>query len=1321
MRRQIRIAVIIVAVPVVLVVLLWGALLTVGNTVWGRQQIEVLVADLTKNDVRLLGLGGELPYRPTLRELQLADAHGVWLQAWNIEATWHPWALLEGRVSIDTGHVQRIDWSRLPVARSHSTKRARIPDIDLHEATADTVHLGAALAAAPATLNLHASAHLRSIDDMTLAFAATRLDAPGTYSVQLAFDRKRMDGAFNVREPDHGPLAGLLGVAGIGAIQVSGNLAGPRQSEHVAVQAQLGNLHATATGAVDLVHRSADVDYAADAPAMAPRTDLSWQRLHARGNWHGTLATVSASGEVQVLALVLPQGVRIGALDASLEARGGNLSVRARIEDTAAPGLPPGLLAGAPLRMDGSIRFQLPSRPFELQVSHPTFNLRAKGQMAGPPSVDANLDVGDVATLLRAVPAVPAGLSGPLHVHATAQRVGTRVQIRVAASGTLDSSNAALHPWLRGPETADLRGSYAPGDVRLDSSTVADKALSLALSGRMSAPKRRGAPWNVSGKARAAIADLSLALSALSGQANLQADLSGDLGALRVAGDAQAAVAVRDSAPGSLTGTFAVANLPHAPEAQVQVQGVLASQPVTLQADVQMHPGQDVHISLPHADWQSLHADGDLTLAQDLDRSQGQLKWSFANLADLNALLGQHLAGSLAGELHLVPVAAGGAGTGAQTRLQISTEGLSVGNLKVSGTLTGNGPLDALQLSLAAQSPVLGAPAHIAAQGVLDAGKSTVQVTALTGVVHRVDVKLLQPMQVDFAHGLAVTGLHASLADATLTAGGSVLPQMQLNAELTDATPGLIDAVLPDYLASGHLKATLQLQGAFPHPLGQLRIIGTDLRGAGDAGSLPPAQLSAIVDLTPDGALLAIRSSAGDSSHMTVEGAIPWSGPIGVSVSGVVDLARLNPLMESTGRRIAGTVDVNAQMAGTLNAPTVKGTVQLLKGAIHDYRHGIDLTAIEGTLEGTENELRITQLTAHAATGTLSASGTLGILEGGWPVNLKFTAREAQPLASSIVSGTVNADLTLQGTLLHELTLAGNIDVNRATVEIPNNFPPNVAVLDVRRPGQKVVVPVTMGPVINLKVAVNAPRQILVKGRGLDAELGGKIQIGGTARKPSVDGGFDLLRGLFTLAGSRLNFTSGRVSFAGSDVTGKIDPTLDFTAQTTAIDTTVTLRITGVADAPQFELTSVPQLPQDEILARLLFGENAGQLTAIQAAQLGAALVTLTGVGTGLNPLVELQKHLGLDRLAVGSNDTGAPGSTQNNGATIEAGRYVTSRIFVDLKQDTTGATQLQVDVDLTNKLKLQTQLGTGTATVQGTTPQNDPGSNLGLSYRFEY
>ncbi|MEJ0008977.1 MAG: hypothetical protein WDM77_22080 [Steroidobacteraceae bacterium] len=308
MRRGLRIGLIVIAVPIVLGLLLWGALLSVGNTLWGRQQIESLVAHLTSNHVRLTGLAGNLPDHLTLRELQLADGQGIWLTAENLELTWHPWALLERRVALGTGHVQRIDWARLPVSQSHRPGHARIPDIDARDLSADTVNLGAALVGTPATVTLHASAHLRTVVDMQLAFAGTRLDGPGTYSVQWAFDEKRMDAVFNLREPAHGPLAGLLGVAAIGAVEVSGELSGPRLAEHLTLRADLGDLHASASGAVDLVHHAADLDYSVDAAAMAPRADLSWQQLHAHGNWHGPLATANAAAEVQLSALVLPDG-----------------------------------------------------------------------------------------------------------------------------------------------------------------------------------------------------------------------------------------------------------------------------------------------------------------------------------------------------------------------------------------------------------------------------------------------------------------------------------------------------------------------------------------------------------------------------------------------------------------------------------------------------------------------------------------------------------------------------------------------------------------------------------------------------------------------------------------------------------------------------------------------------------------------------------------------------------------------------------------------------------------------------------------------------
>jgi translocation and assembly module TamB len=222
-----------------------------------------------------------------------------------------------------------------------------------------------------------------------------------------------------------------------------------------------------------------------------------------------------------------------------------------------------------------------------------------------------------------------------------------------------------------------------------------------------------------------------------------------------------------------------------------------------------------------------------------------------------------------------------------------------------------------------------------------------------------------------------------------------------------------------------------------------------------------------------------------------------------------------------------------------------------------------------------------------------------------------------------------------------------------------------------------------------------------------------------------VGGGFNLVRGSFTISGNKLTLVQpGRVGFDGTGLKKKLDPSLDFTAQTSVSDDTITLTIGGLADAPQFTLTDSQGLPQDQIMSLLLFSQPAAQLSALQVAEVGAALATLTGVGGGgSNPLTKLQKTLGLDRLTVGANTTtSATGAPETSGAAIAAGRYVSKRVYVEARQTTTGTSQVQVDIDLTKHLKLQTRLGDGSATTtQGTTPENDPGSSVGLSYQFEY
>jgi translocation and assembly module TamB len=228
--------------------------------------------------------------------------------------------------------------------------------------------------------------------------------------------------------------------------------------------------------------------------------------------------------------------------------------------------------------------------------------------------------------------------------------------------------------------------------------------------------------------------------------------------------------------------------------------------------------------------------------------------------------------------------------------------------------------------------------------------------------------------------------------------------------------------------------------------------------------------------------------------------------------------------------------------------------------------------------------------------------------------------------------------------------------------------------------------------------------------------MAGRLAIKGTSIKPEINGGFRLQHGQLSIAGQILTLTSGNITFSGRSLTGRLDPAIAFTAETTANNVTATLALTGYADAPRISLTSTPSLPQGDILSQLLFGQNASRLTPFQAAQVAQALGSLTGVTGGLDPLKMLRKGLGLDRLSVSS------GATPTSGPTIEAGKYITKNIYLGAKQGRIGTTQAELQIDLTKNLKLSATVAAGsTPSATGATPGNDPGSTIGLTYQLEY
>jgi len=567
--------------------------------------------------------------------------------------------------------------------------------------------------------------------------------------------------------------------------------------------------------------------------------------------------------------------------------------------------------------------------------------------------------------------------------------------------------------------------------------------------------------------------------------------------------------------------------------------------------------------------------------------------------------------------------------------------------------------------------------------------------------------------------------LSAGARDAVIDLKGQVAPTLDLRASVLHVKPDLVNVFAPEPLASGTIDARARLQGIASNPTGSVSVDVDDLRFADDAATgLPAVQLHAIAKLANATASLEATLNAGQGSQLKASGNVPLNpdGALDLKVGGKLDVGMANPLLEARGLHAAGKLTVDATVTGDSSAPQVGGGITLIEGSLRDYARGVNLSDIEAEVVGNQTGLLIKSFKATAVSGSVAMTGSFGVLQPGMPLDLKITAKNAQPVASNILTASLDADLRISGKARERIDAAGTIHVIRAKIGIPNSLPPDVSVLDVRRRGKPPPAPGAKQLVVGIDITVQAPQEIIVQGRGLDAEMGGEIHLKGPSDQLLASGDFKLLRGWFTLAGTRLEFKEGRVGFDGAGLRKKIDPTLDFTAETTQAEYTIKLQITGPADAPRFDFSSSPSLPQDDIMARLLFGVPGSQLTALQYAQIAAALATVSGVGGGgPSPLAKLQKSLGLDRLSVGSNTSTTATGTENSGASIAAGRYISKRVYIEGKQTTTGTSQVQVDVDLTKRLKLQTRLGNGSATTQGSTPENDPGSSIGLSYQFEY
>ncbi|HJS10777.1 translocation/assembly module TamB domain-containing protein [Sphingopyxis sp.] len=551
---------------------------------------------------------------------------------------------------------------------------------------------------------------------------------------------------------------------------------------------------------------------------------------------------------------------------------------------------------------------------------------------------------------------------------------------------------------------------------------------------------------------------------------------------------------------------------------------------------------------------------------------------------------------------------------------------------------------------------------------------------------------------------------------------------IMIQSRLERVNMAILNAVYPDMGLGGRATGSLDFEQAnsdsFPRADARLTI--TDFTRTTAASVSQPVDVNFAGKLLADGG----EARAVMRKRGSVIGRLQASlRPLGPGVGGWTERLMAAPLgggiryngpadtlysfFGPATQHVSGPIAVAADFSCSVSDPCLQGVVRGKDMVYENQTYGTRLTNMVVNGRFTGNRLEIEQLTATAGEGTVQAKGFISLASAdGYPMNISATLDNARLARSENIAARATGNLTLEKVAGQTALLSGSLRLPETRYRIVREGAAQVPVLTgVRRKppaGRRRIsgdglaaVGGSLFDLIRLDIALKAPDEIYVSGMGLESEWSADIVLRGTTEAPQVTGEIELVRGTLGFAGRSFELQEGRVTFPTGDA---FDPAIRLIADDTIETVTVTVSVTGRASNPQVAFSSVPGLPQDEIVSRILFGDSITTLSPLQAVQLASSLNTLSSGGGGLSPLGALQSATGIDRLRVLG-----PDDTVGRGAALAAGQYITKDIYLEVITDARGYTATQLEISLTRALSLLSQAG------------GSGGSNLSIRYRKDY
>ena len=600
---------------------------------------------------------------------------------------------------------------------------------------------------------------------------------------------------------------------------------------------------------------------------------------------------------------------------------------------------------------------------------------------------------------------------------------------------------------------------------------------------------------------------------------------------------------------------------------------------------------------------------------------------------------------------------------------------------------------------------------------------------ALKGRVRGIDFRTTTPARIVPGKGsYELLPVKIDFGQGNVRLAGTYGQGFKVQSRLESVDMGLVNAFVPGLGIGGKANGSLDFAQAsataFPRADARLQI--RDFTRTTAVSVSQPLDINFVGKLIADGgearAVMRRRGSVigrmvasltplppGAGSWTTRLLAAPLSG--GIRYNGPADT--LFSFAGQPDQRLSGPIGVAADFSGQVQDPRLAGIVRASNLTYENQTYGTRLAnmAVRGRFSGDRFELE--QLKATAGDGTVSARGFVSLAsDRGYPMDLAVTLDDARLARSDALSASATGQLQLTKVAGQTALLAGQIVlpetryaiVRQGAAQVPEltgvRFKPPAGPQRITG-SEPAETAAGIFEQLRLDIALDAPERLYVSGMGLESEWSSNLKLGGTSTAPRMSGTVELIRGTLGFAGRSFELNEGRVRFTGGR---ELDPIITLAASEDIEDVTVTVNVSGRAMDPQIAFSSVPGLPQDEIMARILFGSSIGNLSAIQAVQLAASLNSLRGSGGGLNPLGKLRSATGVDRLRILGGD-----ETQGRGTALAAGQYITDDIYLEFITDARGFTATQLEVSLTPALSILSQAGGSGST------------NVNVRYRKNY